>query len=495
MSKYFEIGSKRLNISLIEDIISKNKKIRLSKNSISKIKKSRKFLEKSISDDSLIYGVNTGFGSLCEEQIPLNNINKLQENLIVSHACGTGDLISKDIIKIILILKINSLSLGFSGVRLSLVELLIKMYNKDIIPVIYEQGSLGASGDLAPLAHLSLPLIGKGDVYYRGKIVKSKTAFKKENINLYKLSYKEGLALLNGTQFMAAFCAWSIIQSKRIAYFSDIIASISLEAFSCRHEPFSDLISLVRPHKGQVETSKNILNILKSSKTFFSNNIYTQDPYSFRCIPQVHGATKDVITHVNQILDIEMNSVTDNPIVFSKQAKVISGGNFHGQPIAMAMDYLAIALSELGNISERRVFNLLSGQRGLPSYLIQEPGINSGFMITQYTAASIVSQNKQFCTPSSIDSIVSSNGQEDHVSMGANSALKLFKVVNNINTLMSIELMNSIQAIELKNIKSSKTILDLIKSYRKQVPFVKEDVVLYPFILKGEEFISNYFLN
>jgi len=495
MSKYFEIGSKRLNISLIEDIISKNKKIRLSKNSISKIKKSRKFLEESISDDSLIYGVNTGFGSLCEEQIPLKKINKLQENLIVSHACGTGDLILKDIIKIILILKINSLSLGFSGVRLSLVELLVKLYNKDIIPVVYEQGSLGASGDLAPLAHLSLPLIGKGDVYYNGKIVQSKTAFKKENIKLYNLSYKEGLALLNGTQFMSAFCAWSIIQSKKISYFSDLIASVSLEAFSCRHEPFSDLISLVRPHQGQVATSKNILKILKSSKTFFLNNTYTQDPYSFRCIPQVHGATKDVIAHVNQILDVEMNSVTDNPIVFSKQAKVISGGNFHGQPIAMAMDYLAISLSELGNISERRVFNLLSGQRGLPNYLIQEAGINSGFMITQYTAASIVSQNKQFCTPSSIDSIVSSNGQEDHVSMGGNSALKLFKVVNNLNTLMSIELMNSAQAIELKKIKSSKIILDLIKSYRKHVPFIKEDIILSPLIFKGKKFITNYFSN
>ena len=495
MDNYFEIGSKKLNISLIEDILLKNKKIKLSKNSIDKIKKSRQFLESSISDDSLIYGVNTGFGSLCEEQIPLNKINKLQENLIVSHACGTGDLISKDIIKIILILKINSLSLGFSGVRLSLVELLIKIYNKDIIPVIYEQGSLGASGDLAPLAHLSLPLIGKGDVYYKGKIVKAKIAFKKENITLYQLSYKEGLALLNGTQFMTAFCAWSVIQSKKIAYFSDLIASISLEAFSCRHEPFSELISLVRSHQGQIETSKNILKILESSKVFFSNNMYTQDPYSFRCIPQVHGATKDVIKHVNQVLDIEMNSVTDNPIVFSKQSKVISGGNFHGQPIAMAMDYLAISMSELGNISERRVFNLLSGQRGLPNYLIQEPGINSGFMITQYTAASIVSQNKQFCTPSSIDSIVSSNGQEDHVSMGANSALKLFKVINNVNTLMSIELMNSAQAIELKGVKSSKIILDLIQAYRKHVPFVKEDVVLSPFILKGKEFIANYFLS
>ena len=312
------------------------------------------------------------------------------------------------------------------------------------------------------------------------------------NWDIIELQSKEGLALLNGTQFMTAFCAWSVIQSKKIAYFSDLIASISLEAFSCRHEPFSELISLVRSHQGQIETSKNILKILESSKVFFSNNMYTQDPYSFRCIPQVHGATKDVIKHVNQVLDIEMNSVTDNPIVFSKQSKVISGGNFHGQPIAMAMDYLAISMSELGNISERRVFNLLSGERGLPNYLIQNAGINSGFMITQYTAASIVSQNKQFCTPSSVDSIVSSNGQEDHVSMGANSAIKLFKVVNNLNTILSIELMNSVQALELKKVKSSKIVMNFIKSYRKKVPFIHHDVILSEYIFKGKEFISNY---
>ena len=298
---------------------------------------------------------------------------------------------------------------------------------------------MGASGDLAPLAHLSLPILGKGHVIYNGRKISSKKALKKENLNPIKLSYKEGLALLNGTQFMSAFCAWSIIQSKKMSYFSDLISSISLEAFSCRHEPFTDLVSIVRPHKGQIETGKNILKILKSSKAFLNNN-YTQDPYSFRCIPQVHGATKDVINYVNNVLEIEINSVTDNPIIFQKHDKIISGGNFHGQPIAMAMDYLAISLSELGNISERRVFNLLSGERGLPNYLIQNAGINSGFMITQYTAASIVSQNKQLCTPSSVDSIVSSNGQEDHVSMGANSAIKLFKVVNNLNTILSIEL-------------------------------------------------------
>ena len=492
MSKYFEIGSRKLSISLIEDILIKNKKLRLSKSCIIRIKKSRKYLEDSVSDKTLIYGVNTGFGSLCNNKIPINQINKLQENLIISHACGTGEVINHEIVKIILILKIHSLCLGYSGVRLSLVNFLISLFNKSIIPVIYEQGSLGASGDLAPLAHLSLPILGKGHVIYNGRKISSKKALKKENLNPIKLSYKEGLALLNGTQFMSAFCAWSIIQSKKMSYFSDLISSISLEAFSCRHEPFTDLVSIVRPHKGQIETGKNILKILKSSKAFFSNNNYTQDPYSFRCIPQVHGATKDVINYVNNVLEIEINSVTDNPIIFQKHDKIISGGNFHGQPIAMAMDYLAISLSELGNISERRVFNLLSGERGLPNYLIQNAGINSGFMITQYTAASIVSQNKQLCTPSSVDSIVSSNGQEDHVSMGANSAIKLFKVVNNLNTILSIELMNSVQALELKKVKSSKIVMNFIKSYRKKVPFINHDVILSEYIFKGKEFILNY---
>jgi len=491
MNKYFDLG-KKLNTELLAKVFFQDYKLRLPKTVENKISKSRLFLEKKISDSSVkIYGVNTGFGSLCDTEIKKKDIKLLQENLILSHACGTGDIVPKEIAKLMLLLKINSLCLGFSGVRVSLIKHLIKFYNKDLIPVIYEQGSLGASGDLAPLAHMSLPLLGRGEFYAKKGIVKSNIILRRKGLKLFKLSYKEGLALLNGTQFMLSYAVWSVFKSIRLNKISDLIASISLEAFSCRIDPFSKLISFVRPHKGQLETVNNILYYLKGSKGFNSNSDYVQDPYSFRCIPQVHGATKDVVNYFKKIIEIEMNSVTDNPIIFEKENKIISGGNFHGQPLAMGMDYLAIALSELGNISERRVFNLISGQRDLPKYLIYNSGLNSGLMISQYTAASIVSQNKQFCTPSSVDSIVSSNGQEDHVSMGANSALKLYKIINNLTTLLSIELMNSAQAFEISNKKSSGKIKFFLKKYRKEVPFLDSDTDLYQYISKGIDFINN----
>mgnify|MGYP001231284740 FL=1 len=491
MKKYFDLGQK-LNTNLLAKILSENYTLRLTKIVENKIYKSRSYLEKTISSSNdVIYGVNTGFGSLCDTEINKKDIKILQENLILSHACGVGDLVPKEIAKLMLLLKINSLCLGFSGVRVSLVKHLIKFYNKDLIPVIYEQGSLGASGDLAPLAHMSLPLLGKGDFYSKNGIKKSNIVLKKEGLKLYKLSYKEGLALLNGTQFMLSYAVWSLLKSVKLNKASDLISSISLEAFSCRIDPFSKLISSVRPHQGQLDTINNILNYLKGSKGFYENSDYVQDPYSFRCIPQVHGASKDIVTYFKKIIDIEINSVTDNPIIFEKENKIISGGNFHGQPLAMGMDYLAISLSELGNISERRVFNLISGQRNLPKYLIKNSGLNSGLMISQYTAASIVSQNKQYCTPSSVDSIVSSNGQEDHVSMGANAALKLYKVINNLTTLLSIELMNASQAFQISGKKSSRKINSLIKDYRKEVPFLDTDTDLYRYILKGVDFINN----
>ena len=491
MIKYFDLG-KKLNTDLLAKILFENYKLRLTKIAENKINKSRAYLEKTISSSNkIIYGVNTGFGSLCDTEINKKDINVLQENLILSHACGVGALVPKEIAKLMLLLKINSLCLGFSGVRLSLVKHLIKFYNKDLIPVIYEQGSLGASGDLAPLAHMSLPLLGKGEFYSKNGTKKSNLVLKKEDLGLYKLSYKEGLALLNGTQFMLSYAVWSLLKSIKLNVASDLIASISLEAFSCRIDPFSKLISSVRPHQGQLDTINNILKYLKGSKSFSKNSDYVQDPYSFRCIPQVHGATKDVVNYFKKIIDIEINSVTDNPIIFEKEKKIISGGNFHGQPLAMGLDYLAISLSELGNISERRVFNLISGQRNLPKYLVYNSGLNSGLMISQYTAASIVSQNKQFCTPSSVDSIVSSNGQEDHVSMGANAALKLYKVVNNLITLLSIELMNASQALQISDKKSSRKIDSILKEYRKEVPFLDKDTDLYRYILKGVFFINN----
>ena len=493
MSPNFNIAQKNINSSTIRDVLLKNNTVTLSNASVSDIIKCREYLSQRITNSSdPIYGVNTGFGSLCNTKIDVDKIEKLQTNLILSHACGTGDLVPSEIVKIMLFLKIRSLSFGYSGVRLDLINMLMNYYNNNILPIIYTQGSLGASGDLAPLAHLSLPLIGKGEVLFQNKITPSLEAMSQLKLNPINLSFKEGLALLNGTQFMSAYGVWCVLEAKKIFYLSNIIACISLESFSCKADPFNELISNIRPHAGQGYTSKLILKILKGSESFYSNKKYIQDPYSFRCIPQVHGATFDVINHVDAIFNIEINSVTDNPSIFFDQDKIISGGNFHGQPLAMAMDYLAISLSELGNISERRTYQLISGDRALPPYLIDNPGLNSGMMISQYTAASIVSQNKQLATPSSVDSIVSSNGQEDHVSMGANAATKLIQVVNNVKTILAIELLNATQAIDIIKPNTSPFIKSFVAKYRKSVPFLNEDNQLNIYIKSSQEFISNF---
>ena len=494
--KYFDISKKNLSLNELESLLNTQQKILINPTSISKINKSNIFLNNTINqEDSLIYGVNTGFGSLCDTEVEKDKIKLLQENLILSHACGIGEVVPEHIVQLILLLKIRSLSFGFSGVRIELISELIDYYNLGVLPIIYEQGSLGASGDLAPLAHLSLPLLGKGEVSLNGKTVKTSNAFKKINRKPITLSYKEGLALLNGTQFMTAYGVWCTLSAKRLYYFSNLIAAISLEAFQCNNNPFINLVSKIRPHPGQIYTSELILSILKDSDVFNTKKKYVQDPYSFRCIPQVHGACFDVISHVESVFNTEINSVTDNPNVFAEEKLIVSAGNFHGQILAMAMDYLAISLCEIGSISERRVYKLISGDRDLPPYLIDNPGLNSGFMISQYTAASIVSQNKQYATPASVDSIMSSNGQEDHVSMGANSATKLYKVVDNLNTILSIELLNAAQAIDLRNIKKSSIIRNFLNAYRKEVPFINSDTQLSLYINKTKSFIDDYDIN
>ena len=498
--KSYKIGSNLLSINLISDIISNDYEIELSSKKRNEIIKSRIYLEKKIKSSKLpIYGINTGFGSLCDHKISPKDLSKLQHNLVLSHACGTGDQVPLVIVKIMLLLKIKSLSHGYSGIHLSTLERLINMYNKNILPVIYEQGSLGASGDLSPLAHMSLTLIGEGDVKIPNPsdkksyiVTKSENILKELNWDKLKLKSKEGLALLNGTQFMSAYGTWSLINAKRLSYFSDLIGTISLEAFNGRADAFDDDIQKIRPHIGQIKCAKNIRKFLDGSDIQNEPRNYVQDPYSFRCMPQVHGATKDVIYHVCNVFNIEINSVTDNPLMFRKEDKVVSGGNFHGQPLAMAMDYLAIALSELGNISERRVFQLLSGKRGLPSFLVSNPGLNSGLMITQYTAASIVSQNKQLCTPASVDSIVSSNGQEDHVSMGANSAIKLKKVTDNLYTILSIELLNAVQSLSFRKKSSSDFIENFVKTFKEEVSFIDEDRYLKKDIDKAISFLKSF---
>ncbi|MDT8417882.1 MAG: histidine ammonia-lyase, partial [Lutibacter sp.] len=448
MNNLHEINSKPLDFTAVSEIIFAEKKIQLSAEAIEKIENCRLYLDKKLEKHgSPIYGINTGFGSLCNVKIDNDNLQKLQENLVMSHACGTGKKVDKRIVKLMLLLKIQSLSYGHSGVQFETVERLTDFYNNDIIPVVYEQGSLGASGDLAPLAHLSLPLIGKGEVYFNNEIVASELVLKKFNWNKIELKSKEGLALLNGTQFMGAYGVHLILKSYKLSYFADLIGALSLDAFDGRIEPFNELLHFIRPHNGQIKTAQRIKEFLEDSEIVAQHKEHVQDPYSFRCMPQVHGASKDALNYCKKVFATEINSVTDNPIIFAEANEIISGGNFHGQPLALAFDFLGIAMAELGSISERRTFQLISGQRNLPPFLVKNPGLNSGLMIPQYTAASIASQNKQLATPSSVDSIVSSNGQEDHVSMGANGATKTKLIVDNIETILAIELLNASQAL------------------------------------------------
>ncbi len=492
MSNFHKIDSKKLSIEDIERIISIDCQLKLSDEAKQNINKCRNYLDKKQqTEDYPMYGINTGFGSLCNIKISKQHLAQLQENLVLSHACGTGNKVDDEIVQLMLFLKIQSLSFGYSGVTLELVEALITLYNNKVYPIVFEQGSLGASGDLAPLAHLSLPLLGKGKVSYNGKIIESADVLKQINLKPLSLKSKEGLALLNGTQFMSAHGIWALIQAKYIVGFADFIGAISTDAFDCNLSPFDDLVHQVRPHHGQLETAKNIRTYLDGSEIAIREKENVQDPYSFRCIPQVHGATKDALDYVIKTITTEINAVTDNPNIFVDEDKVISGGNFHGQPLAIAMDVMAMAMSELGNISERRTYQLVSGLRGLPDFLVDNPGLNSGFMIPQYTAASIVSQNKQLCTPSSVDSIVSSNGQEDHVSMGANAATKLMKVVDNIKTILAIELFNASQALYFRRpLKSSNHIEQFLKIYQKQIPTVKNDILMSDEIFKTRKFIS-----
>jgi histidine ammonia-lyase len=447
--------------------------------------------EKTAQSAEPVYGVNTGFGALCNTSISTQKLTQLQENLLRSHACGTGAEVPSTIVQLMLVLKIQSLAYGHSGVQLRTVQLLVEMFNHQILPVVYEQGSLGASGDLAPLAHLCLPLIGEGEVWYSGTKMPAAQALQSVGLEPVKLEAKEGLALINGTQFMSAIGVWCILRAEYLSNKADEIAALSVDAFDARLDPFHEALHRIRPHSGQLTTAQHIRHLLNKSEINAQPKTAVQDPYAFRCIPQVHGASKDTIAHVRQVFSTEINSVTDNPNVFPEEDLILSGGNFHGQPLALALDFLAIALSEVGSISERRTYQLISGQRKLPAFLTPNPGLHSGLMIPQYTAASIVSQNKQLCTPASVDSIVSSNGQEDHVSMGANAATKCMRVVNNLRTILAIELLTASQAIEFRRpLKTSPVLEQLLADYRKVVPFIQEDRYLHPDIKQSEQFIG-----
>lgn len=487
------ISSNVLTIEKLQEILAYGK-IDLSEEARANIVNCREYLDNKLKEQQApIYGINTGFGSLCDVKIPADQLSELQENLVMSHACGTGELVPEQIVRMMLILKIKSLSYGNSGVQLQTVERLMDFFNNDVLPVVYDQGSLGASGDLSPLAHLALPLIGKGEVFVDGFRQPASKVLERFGWEPIKLQSKEGLALLNGTQFMSAYGCYILSKSKKLSYLSDLIAAVSLEGFDGRIEPFNELIHYIRPHKGQIVTAQFFNDILQGSELIVQEKKHVQDPYSFRCIPQVHGASKDAIDYVDRVFKTEINSVTDNPNIFYKEDVIVSGGNFHGQPLAISLDFLSIALAELGSISERRTYQLISGTRGLPAFLVSNPGLNSGLMIPQYTAASIASQNKQLATPSSVDSIVSSNGQEDHVSMGANAATKALRIVDNLERILAIELLNAAQALAFRRpLKSSVFIESFITAYREEVDFVEKDRVLHYDIEKTIRFLDSF---
>lgn len=488
---YHYISAALITIERVGEILDKKMKLALSKYAETRVVRCREFLDKKMETaQEPIYGITTGFGSLCNISISPDQLSQLQKNLVMSHSCGVGDEVCDDVVRLMLLLKIQSLSYGNSGVQLATVNRLIDFYNNDILPVVYNQGSLGASGDLAPLAHLSLPLLGLGKVKYMGETRDSTDVLAMMGWEPLTLKSKEGLALLNGTQFMSAHGVYALLQSSRLLRLADKIGAMSLEAFDGRPEPFGKEVNEVRNHAGQIQTAAEFRRLLDGSTLSCRKKAHVQDPYSFRCIPQVHGAAKDTFHFVWERIQEEINAPTDNPTIFPDEDLIVSAGNFHGEPIALPMDFLAVAMTEISNISERRIYKLISGARDLPSFLVANPGLNSGFMIPQYAAASIVSQSKGLCWPNSADSIPSSQGQEDHVSMGANSATKLLRVIDNTERVLAIELFNAAQALDFRGASQSSPVLyEWHKEYRRVVPFIENDCVMQPWIDKSIDFL------
>jgi histidine ammonia-lyase len=482
MQNIHYISPEPLTYEKLEAILEEGYTLALSDESKGLIQKCKAWLDQKLAtQDGPVYGINTGFGALHDRSISNKDLSLLQENLVLSHACGLGQEVPQDVVKLMMLLKIHALSKGRSGVQLKTVELLIVFYNLGILPVVYEQGSLGASGDLAPLAHLFVPLLGHGDVRFNGHKRPTSEVLREVGLAPIRLEAKEGLALLNGTQFMSAYGVYTMFRAFRLAKYSDIIAALSLDAFDGLLEPFLELLHIIRPHQGQMETARNIRSLLEGSELIGRAKKHVQDPYSFRCIPQVHGAVKDALNYVASVVLTEINSVTDNPIIFPDEELILSGGNFHGEPLALSYDFLGIALSELASISERRTYRLISGERGLPEFLVANPGLNSGFMIPQYAAASVVSQNKQLATPASVDSIPSSNEQEDHVSMGANAATKALRIAENVEMVLAIELFNAAQALDFRRPQKTSPYLEsFFAQYRQVVPFLDQDKFMSP---------------
>jgi histidine ammonia-lyase len=482
---------KRLKIEEFEEFIINRKPIEIPSSYWERVQKSNKSLQKFLNEGKAYYGINTGFGKLANTKIGKSKLNKLQENLILSHASGVGNDLPLEVVKGAILLRIFCFLKGISGVRKEIPEMLQLMYNNEIIPSVPSMGSVGASGDLAPSAHLALVLLGKGYAYYKDKKIKGKEALKKCGLKPIKLQAKEGLSLINGTQFMTSIAAISLIRINKLINYADYAAAASIECIGGRRDPFHPEVNKARPYKGQKDTAKIILKLLKGSKIKRTNRI--QDPYSFRCIPQVHGAIRDVVSYCKKIIETEMNSVTDNPLIINNN--VLSGGNFHGEPIAFIIDFMKISLAELASISERRTSNLLDPEiTGLEPFLTKNPGLNSGYMVTHTTAASLVSRNKILAYPSVIDSIPTSLNQEDHVSMGMNGALSLLEVIENTAYVIAIELITATQGLRLKGIdktspiliKFLKPILKNIQPYDKDREHNKDIELIKEFILNGK---------
>lgn len=489
----FDINQKIHSLCDVQELLKGSSTIVLGDEARGRIVRCREYLDNRMkTQKEPIYGITTGFGSLCNVSIDSSDLSQLQKNLVMSHACSVGEEVPQDIVRLMMAFKIKSLSYGYSGVQLKTVERLVEMFNNKVYPVVYQQGSLGASGDLAPLANMSLPLLGLGEVMYEGKKYPAEVICKKFGWEPITLASKEGLALLNGTQFMLSFAIWNLIKAKRLIAQADKIAALSIDAFDGRLEPFTHGVHAIRPHNGQIETAAAIRELLEGSEIASQPKQHVQDPYSFRCVPQVHGASKDAIAHIENVFVTELNSATDNPTILPDEDMIVSAGNFHGQPLAIHLDFLAIAIAEIGSISERRTYQLISGKRGLPSFLVAKPGLNSGFMIPQYSQASIVSQNKMLCMPNSVDTLDSSQGQEDHVSMGANAATKCFRVVDNVERILAIELFNAAQALEFRRpLKSSPIIEDLVSRYREVVNFIEVDEVMYTHMNNTVKFLQS----
>lgn len=490
------INNTWLSFDNVKQFINEKSAIEISDNAKQLVLKCRNFLDdKMTNNKGLFYGINTGFGFLQNVKIDNEQIEQLQYNLLMSHACGMGNEVPEDIVRLMLLLKVKSLSYGNSGVQIDTINALATLCNNNILPIVFTQGSLGASGDLAPLSHLCLPLIGMGEVRINNQKQATHTVLNNLGFNPIALKSKEGLALINGTQFMSAYGMYCLYKAEHLLKMADIIAALSFDAFDCVKEPLHPAIHNVRKHKGQVETARIIRKLLEGSEISIQPKQQVQDAYSFRCVPQVHGASKDVFENVLDVFLTEINSVTDNPNVFPDEDLIVSGGNFHGQPLALRLDFLSIAMSEIANISERRTYQLISGLRNLPAFLVNSPGLNSGFMIPQYTAAGIVSENKQLCTPASVDSISSSNNQEDHVSMGANAATKCFRVIENVEKVLAIELLTAAQALDFRRpLKSSPVIENFVAMYREKVSFNSEDRVLHTDMVASIDFIKSFII-